>query len=118
MIYKCEKCNYTTDKKTSFTKHLNRKTPCKAKTALENNNGDTIIPNVGNDNVKNKNNVNIEIEKNPVRALRLSEDMLIDMMVLYYHSYKMMESKYGEHFVEKEKPNLRRLVDELLKLED
>ena len=61
---------------------------------------------------------NEESENNPTTILRISEDMLIDMIVLYYHSYKMMERKYGQEFVEKEKPNLRRLLDELLKIDD
>ena len=32
MKFVCEKCGYSSDKKVSFTKHLNRKTPCKKKT--------------------------------------------------------------------------------------
>ena len=131
MKFVCEKCGYSSDKKVSFTKHLNRKTPCKKKT----------IPNESNNTerydeprerydeprerydesivqVNTQENNDEESVDNPTKILKISEDMLVDMMMLYYHSYKMMELKYGQEFVDKEKPNLRRLVDELLKIED
>ena len=124
MKFVCENCGYSSDKKVSFTKHLNRKTPCKKKT----------IPNESNNTerydeprerydesivqVNTQENNDEESVDNPTKILKISEDMLVDMMMLYYHSYKMMELKYGQEFVDKEKPNLRRLVDELLKIED
>ena len=128
MNFKCEKCDYTTNIKASFTKHMNRKTPCKKKAVSEN----TVEPreryveprerqSVSNERqpvADNNNETNDESGNNPTTILRISEDMLIDMMVMYYHSYKMMERKYGQEFVEKEKPNLRRLLYELLKIED
>ena len=121
MNFKCEKCDYTTNNKASFTKHMNRKTPCKKKSVSESKNERCERSTVNNQpltNNDNNNGTNDESENNPTTILRISEDMLIDMMVLYYHSYKMMERKYGQEFVEKEKPNLRRLLDELLKIDD
>lgn len=132
MNFKCEECDYTTNNKASFTKHLKRKTPCKKKVVSENTvesreryvesstgKNEQSVSNERQPVVDNNNKgTNDESENNPTTILRISEDMLIDMMVLYYHSYKMMERKYGEEFVEKEKPNLRRLLNELLKIED
>ena len=120
MIYVCEKCGYKTDKKASYTKHLNRKTPCKRKTVSDSNSDVEryVEPREQSDEQPPNDNVDDESGNNPVKILKISEDMLVDMMILYYHSYKMMERKYGQEFVEKERPNLRRLVDELLKIED
>ncbi len=123
MKFVCEKCGYSTDRKISFTKHLNRKTPCKKKTIPDKSNEEQYDerydeqreqqPIVENSPENDDGNVD-----SPIKILKISEDMLVDMMLLYYHSYKMMERKYGQEFVNKEKPNLRRLIDELLKIED
>ena len=136
MNFKCEKCDYTTNNKASFTKHMNRKTPCKKKEVSENTDEPRseryVEPRSEQSTAENKqsvskerqpvvdnnNGTNDESENNPTTILRISEDMLIDMMVMYYHSYKMMERKYGQEFVEKEKPNLKRLLYELLRIED
>ena len=133
MNFKCEKCEYTTNNKVSFTKHLKRKTPCKKKMVSKDIveprerfvDDEQSVSKERRSTVKNQqpvadnsNETNDESENNPTTILRISENMLIDMIVLYYHSYKMMERKYGQEFVEKEKPNLRRLLNELLKIEN
>ena len=57
VLYTCEKCNKTFNKKSNYQSHLNKKNPC-IKKEIKNNNNSIIFQNIPNDSkiFQNKNN--------------------------------------------------------------